>query len=84
MCINRVNSFHSHVHPGKLTYFVHHGKTRVDLSKAKILPDVVFTTYETIENERRRGGPSQRTILSHHWRRIILDEGVFIPSPSIC
>ena len=60
-----------------MTYFVHHGKTRLDFSNSKNLPDVVFTTYETIEYEARRGLSSQCTISAHYWKRIILDEGLF-------
>jgi superfamily II DNA or RNA helicase len=36
--------------------------------------DIVFTTYQTLEREHRKHAHS---ILFHHWRRIILDEGRF-------
>ncbi|CAN9415730.1 unnamed protein product [Alternaria alternata] len=65
----------THLHDGKLKWFTHHGKQRLKLDKNRRPPEIVFTTYQTLEREYRKGAHS---ILSHHWRRIILDEAHMI------
>ncbi len=39
-------------------------------------PDIVFTTYQTIEREKRSNKLENSSILTHHWKRIVLDEGI--------
>ncbi|EUC36252.1 hypothetical protein COCCADRAFT_23992 [Bipolaris zeicola 26-R-13] len=64
----------SHVHDGRLTWFMHHGKQRFNSKSKEVLPDIVFTTYQTIEREHRNCAQGSSSLFSHHWRRIILDE----------
>jgi hypothetical protein len=37
---------------------------------------VVFTTYQTVEREKRSNKRNKPSLFSHHWKRIILDEGI--------
>ncbi|KAF2678068.1 hypothetical protein K458DRAFT_464309 [Lentithecium fluviatile CBS 122367] len=67
-----------HVHTGRLTWFIHHGKNRLRLSNAAKPPDVVFTTYQTVEREKRNNKLRHGSIFSYHWKRIILDEAHII------
>lgn len=39
------------------------------------LPDIILTTYQTVEAEYRRAKGSSGTLACIKWRRIILDEG---------
>ncbi|KAJ5064931.1 SNF2 family N-terminal domain-containing protein [Bipolaris maydis] len=64
----------SHLHDGKLTWFMHHGRQRFKLKSKEVLPDIVFTTYQTIEREYRNRAQGSSSLLSHYWRRVILDE----------
>ncbi|KAH7085094.1 SNF2 family N-terminal domain-containing protein [Paraphoma chrysanthemicola] len=64
----------SHVYEGRLTWFIHHGKQRFRLEDGKSPPDIVFTTYQTVERESRKPRLGADTLISHRWRRIILDE----------
>jgi SWI/SNF-related matrix-associated actin-dependent regulator of chromatin subfamily A3 len=65
----------SHVHSGMLTWFVHHGKSRFKPLRGTTLPNVVLTTYRTVEQENRRNKSADGSLFSYHWKRIILDEG---------
>ena len=38
-------------------------------------PDIVFTTYQTVELEWRKRRLERYSIFSFHWKRIVLDEG---------
>ncbi|KAF2728957.1 hypothetical protein EJ04DRAFT_84209 [Polyplosphaeria fusca] len=67
-----------HTHPRRLTRFNHHGKHRLRLSGATIAPDIVFTTYQTIECEARNKRVKSGSVSSYLWRRIILDEAHII------
>ncbi|CAN9079730.1 unnamed protein product [Alternaria alternata] len=64
-----VSQLRDHVHDDKLTWFVHHRDQKFRLKDSGKPP--VFTTYQTLERENRRGVHS---ILTYHWRRVILDE----------
>ncbi|EUC41874.1 hypothetical protein COCMIDRAFT_53050, partial [Bipolaris oryzae ATCC 44560] len=64
----------NHLHDSKLTWFMHHGRHKFKLESKEMLPDIVFTTYQTIEREHRKRAQGSSSLLSHHWRRIILDE----------
>ncbi|RMZ72475.1 global transactivator [Pyrenophora seminiperda CCB06] len=66
----------SHLYDGKLTWFMHHGKQRLSLTYKENLP--MLTTYQTVESEYRRSVQGSDCILSHHWRRVILDEAHII------
>ncbi|OAL07654.1 hypothetical protein IQ06DRAFT_13635 [Phaeosphaeriaceae sp. SRC1lsM3a] len=68
----------SHVRKGKLTWVTHHGKRRFRPHLDEAPPDVVFTTYQTIESEHRSSVRSRGSVFSHHWRRIVLDEAHII------
>ncbi|KAL9093836.1 MAG: hypothetical protein Q9165_003759 [Trypethelium subeluteriae] len=39
-------------------------------------PDIVLTTYQTVESEQRKRRLGNDSILSFHWNRIVLDEGM--------
>jgi SNF2 family DNA or RNA helicase len=39
------------------------------------LPDVILTTYQTVESEYRRIENKKGPLASVHWKRVILDEG---------
>jgi SWI/SNF-related matrix-associated actin-dependent regulator of chromatin subfamily A3 len=66
------------VQAGRLTWFTHHGKKRLRLSNTVNPPDIVFTTYQTVEREKRNSKPNHGSIFSYHWKRIILDEGMIL------
>lgn len=66
----------SHVYSGRLTWFNHHGKDKLRLSRTTRPPDIVFTTYHTVEREKRDNKLSNGSIFSYHWKRIIIDEGM--------
>ncbi|KAH7371973.1 SNF2 family N-terminal domain-containing protein [Pyrenochaeta sp. MPI-SDFR-AT-0127] len=68
----------SHVHIDRLTWFTHHGKTRLQLSNSTKLPHIVFTTYQTVEREKRKNNLRNSSLFSCHWKRIILDEAHII------
>ncbi|USP82246.1 hypothetical protein yc1106_09520 [Curvularia clavata] len=67
-----------HLHKGKLKWCRHHGKNKFRLRDRQSQPDVVFTTYPTIEREYRNRAESEDSVFFHHWRRIILDEAHII------
>ncbi|KAF2833695.1 hypothetical protein CC86DRAFT_461991 [Ophiobolus disseminans] len=68
----------NHVHSGRLTWCTHHGKRRFRPINTVRPPDIVFTTYQTVERERRKKSPTNESLFSHHWKRIILDEAHII------
>ncbi|KAH3978576.1 hypothetical protein HBI24_114000 [Parastagonospora nodorum] len=71
----------THLHNGRLTWFVHHGKQRFKLENKTQLPDIIFTTYQIVEREyriNRSSLQSTTSIFSHRWRRVILDEAHMI------
>ncbi|CAN9235351.1 unnamed protein product [Alternaria alternata] len=68
-----------HVHDGKLTWFIHHRSQKFKLKDKEKPPEIVFTTYQTIERENRC---AVHSISSYHWRRIILDEAHTIRNPN--
>ncbi|KAH7068352.1 SNF2 family N-terminal domain-containing protein [Paraphoma chrysanthemicola] len=63
-----------HVHRGQLSIFVHHGKNKLQLLPDTVLPNIVFTTYQTIAYEQRSGSAAPGSLSAYVWRRIILDE----------
>jgi hypothetical protein len=70
----------NHVHTNTLTWLTHHGKNKLRFDNGQRPPDIVFTTYQTVESERRRGETTVGSIFSHYWKRIILDEGSSAPT----
>ncbi|KAI9686270.1 MAG: hypothetical protein M1822_003926 [Bathelium mastoideum] len=67
-----------HTVPGEITWFKHHGKSRFDLRVAADGPNIVFTTYQTIETEWRKLRLKGHSIFSFEWRRVVLDEAHII------
>ncbi|KAH7408180.1 SNF2 family N-terminal domain-containing protein [Phaeosphaeria sp. MPI-PUGE-AT-0046c] len=67
-----------HVRKGKLTWVTHHGKKRFKPHGDEALPDIVFTTYQTVESEHRSSIGNRGSVFSHPWRRIVLDEAHII------
>ncbi|KAF2235058.1 hypothetical protein EV356DRAFT_445723 [Viridothelium virens] len=63
-----------HSVPNKITWFRHHGASRFKPTVITKTPDIVLTTYQTVESEQRKGQLGNDSILSLHWNRIILDE----------
>ncbi|KAI0436417.1 hypothetical protein F4803DRAFT_566867 [Xylaria telfairii] len=63
-----------HLRPSALTWVRHHRKTRFSSGISFPYPDVVFTTYQTVQAEYKRHSSSSGSLFGHQWRRIILDE----------
>ncbi|PSN61328.1 hypothetical protein BS50DRAFT_504751 [Corynespora cassiicola Philippines] len=72
------NQLKTHTHARRVTWFNHHGKQRLQLSRATSAPDIVFTTYQTVESESRNKTLKAGSVFSYFWRRIILDEAHII------
>lgn len=71
----------THVHPGSLSLYVHHGQSRPKDAKSLAQSDVVITTYGILssefssENAEDNGG-----LFSIRWFRVVLDEAHTIKS----
>ncbi|KAH8160523.1 hypothetical protein CIB48_g7728 [Xylaria polymorpha] len=63
-----------HLRPSTLTWGRHHRKTRFTSRVAFACPDVVLTTYQTVQAEHKRHDSNSGSLFGHQWRRIILDE----------
>ncbi len=71
------DSFHSHLHPGKLQVYVLHGQNRKSIHLVELY-DIVITTYQTVASIWRKRSEESKgadAIFSLKWHRIILDEG---------
>ncbi|KAI0376507.1 SNF2 family N-terminal domain-containing protein [Hypomontagnella monticulosa] len=66
-----------HTHKGKLTWRRHHGQSRFG-TQTSPYPDIVITTYQTVQSEYKRRNQRPSTLFSYHWHRIILDEAHII------
>ncbi|KAI0883110.1 uncharacterized protein GGS22DRAFT_35921 [Annulohypoxylon maeteangense] len=62
-----------HVHKNKLIWQRHHGQNRVEIGHWLDFPDIVLTTYQTVQSEYKRRHKSN-SLFKYQWRRIILDE----------
>ncbi|PVI02266.1 hypothetical protein DM02DRAFT_670702 [Periconia macrospinosa] len=67
-----------HVIPGRLTWMRHQGRSRMSAAPGARISDIVLTTYQTVESEYRRDKGVKNTLLSLHWKRIVLDEAHII------
>ncbi|KAI8947306.1 hypothetical protein F4801DRAFT_561360 [Xylaria longipes] len=63
-----------HLHPSTLTWRRHHRKSRFTTGIALMCPDVVITTYQTVQSKYKRHSSNSGSLFGHQWRRIILDE----------
>ncbi|KAF2178931.1 hypothetical protein K469DRAFT_597911 [Zopfia rhizophila CBS 207.26] len=63
-----------HTHPGKVTWFKHHRKSRFSPADPAKQNDVVLTTYQTVMLEHRKPRCGKTSVFSFHWKRIVLDE----------
>ncbi|OAL43119.1 hypothetical protein IQ07DRAFT_593302 [Pyrenochaeta sp. DS3sAY3a] len=68
----------SHVHGGKMTWQYHHRESKFRLRSGTPPPDIVFTTYQTVEREQRKKTMMSDSLCSFKWKRIILDEAHII------
>ncbi|RYP56346.1 hypothetical protein DL769_009930 [Monosporascus sp. CRB-8-3] len=68
----------NHVHPGMLSWARHYGKSRLQYYLKSSCPDIVITTYQTIQSEYRHRANQLHTVFRYKWRRIILDEAHII------
>ncbi|KAI0976554.1 hypothetical protein F4678DRAFT_413738 [Xylaria arbuscula] len=67
-----------HLHPSTLSWGRHHRKSRLVRDLNSTYPDVVLTTYQTVQAEYKYKCKSDSIIFGHQWRRIILDEAHII------
>lgn len=61
-----------------MKFKLHHGKTKLYTLGDLEGVDIVLTTYHTVSAEWKGGTGSEHSVMfSVHWRRIVLDEGMF-------
>ncbi|KAM4067309.1 DNA repair protein RAD5A [Hirsutella rhossiliensis] len=66
----------SHLHSGTLSWARHHRQNKILNPPTSAWPDIVLTTYSTVQAEfkRREGMCAGGVLFDKYWRRIILDE----------
>jgi SWI/SNF-related matrix-associated actin-dependent regulator of chromatin subfamily A3 len=64
----------THVHPGKLTWRLHHEKSRFKDRTQLHSTDVIITTYHTLMSEWKKHQASPQMMYTTTWRRVVLDE----------
>ncbi|KAF2191710.1 hypothetical protein K469DRAFT_695851 [Zopfia rhizophila CBS 207.26] len=81
-----ITSLHQHFLTGKYSYrsrhlrlqrliwMKHYAQQRFTPISAGQLPDIVITTYQTLEFEHRNSRHTAGSVFSVHWDRIIVDE----------
>ncbi|KAI1366205.1 hypothetical protein F5Y08DRAFT_302014 [Xylaria arbuscula] len=67
-----------HLHPSTITWGRHHRKSRLMRGLNAKYPDVVFTTYQTVQAEYKFKDRGDSILFRHKWRRVILDEAHII------
>ncbi|KAI1499348.1 SNF2 family N-terminal domain-containing protein [Biscogniauxia marginata] len=68
-----------HLRAGAFSWRCHHGPTKIKTLEDLLDLDIVLISYNTLKAEWKRQGSSQDTVIfSHHWHRLILDEGHYI------
>ncbi|KAK4195458.1 P-loop containing nucleoside triphosphate hydrolase protein, partial [Triangularia verruculosa] len=67
-----------HTNPGALSWMRHHGRMRVTGPMLGSWPDIVFTTYGTVQHEYKSRRKGLGTIFDYQWLRIIADEAHII------
>lgn len=71
-----------HIDSTKITFVTYHGPSRQRLVADLLKHDIVLTTYEVLREDLMSS--SGATLYSHHWHRIVLDEGITLPpSPPV-
>ncbi|ORY00157.1 SNF2 family N-terminal domain-domain-containing protein [Clohesyomyces aquaticus] len=68
------NQLKLHTHVDTITWMKHRGKERFNHTCCRSPPNIVFTTYQTVEYEYRKSRPHDGSIFSFHWDRVVLDE----------
>ncbi|KAH8753050.1 SNF2 family N-terminal domain-containing protein, partial [Diaporthe sp. PMI_573] len=63
--------------PGRLSWFLYHGPSRITRSYSFSDFDVVLTTYSTLAREWISKG-ARTNVFTHYWHRVILDEAQVI------
>ncbi|GAW11333.1 hypothetical protein ANO14919_006770 [Xylariales sp. No.14919] len=72
------DQFNRHLHPSALLWERHHGRSRLTSNRNSACPDVVLTTYQTVQAEHKRSFTRDGILFRRQWRRIILDEAHII------
>ncbi|KAI1173028.1 hypothetical protein F4777DRAFT_590102 [Nemania sp. FL0916] len=67
-----------HLRPSTLTWRRYHGKGRLNSDRGLVCPDIVLTTYQTVQAEHKPNYRERSILFGNHWRRIILDEAHII------
>jgi SWI/SNF-related matrix-associated actin-dependent regulator of chromatin subfamily A3 len=68
------HQLHTHVIPGKMTWRLHHEKTRIRERSQLENTNIVITTYHTLMSEWKKHECSPQIMYTTHWRRVVLDE----------
>ncbi|KAJ2988978.1 hypothetical protein NUW58_g3701 [Xylaria curta] len=69
-----------HLHPSALSWGRHHRRSRL---KFETCPDVVLTTYHTVQGEYKYNRGRDGFLFGLQWRRIILDEAHIIRNKTV-
>ncbi|KAI1734595.1 hypothetical protein F4680DRAFT_470751 [Xylaria scruposa] len=67
-----------HLYPSSLSWGRHHGRSRLASDEVSAWPDVVLTTYQTVQAEYKYNRGDGNILFEYQWRRIILDEASII------